>query len=187
MDTMFWTKVTGGICGSLLFFMMISWGAEEMYHVGGHDKGHGDEHADDHGDDHGDKADALAWIIVDEGEEAVEEEVIEVAFVDVFATADAGAGERVFSKCKACHKLEDGANGVGPHLYSIVDRAIGKDGAFGYSNVLAESTDAWTPENLNAFLENPKGWAPGTKMNFAGLNKIEDRANLIAYLATIGG
>ncbi|MFT5272334.1 MAG: cytochrome c, partial [bacterium] len=45
----------------------------------------------------------------------------------------------------------------------------------------------WTPENLNAFLENPKGYAPGTAMNYRGLRKIEDRANLIAYLASIGG
>ncbi len=40
------------------------------------------------------------------------------------------------------------------------------------------------PRTLNAFLENPKGYAPGTKMSFAGLPKAEDRANVIAWLAT---
>ena len=44
---------------------------------------------------------------------------------------------------------------------------------------------AWTPENLNGFLENPKGYMPGTKMSFAGLPKVADRANVIAYLASI--
>jgi cytochrome c2 len=50
---------------------------------------------------------------------------------------------------------------------------------------LSAVADVWSPENLNGFLENPKKYAPGTKMGFAGLKKIEDRANVIAYLATI--
>ena len=45
----------------------------------------------------------------------------------------------------------------------------------------------WGLEELNAFLENPKSYAPGTKMSFAGLRKLNDRVNVIAYLATIGG
>ena len=36
---------------------------------------------------------------------------------------------------------------------------------------------------INGFLENPKSYAPGTKMGFAGLKKVQDRANVIAYLA----
>jgi len=51
--------------------------------------------------------------------------------------------------------------------------------------ILAVADQAWTPENLNAFLENPKGYMPGTKMSFAGLPKVEDRANVIAYLASV--
>jgi cytochrome c len=35
-------------------------------------------------------------------------------------------------------------------------------------------------------LANPKSYAPGTKMGFAGLKNVDDRANLVAYLATIG-
>jgi len=68
-----------------------------------------------------------------------------------------------------------------------VDRAIGGVDGFGYSDVLASSDEAWTIENLQAFLEDPKGWAPGTKMSFSGLKKPDDRADLIAYLQTIGG
>ncbi|MCL4109749.1 UNVERIFIED_CONTAM: hypothetical protein GTU68_018476 [Idotea baltica] len=108
-------------------------------------------------------------------------------FATLLASADAGSGERVFNKCKACHKLEDGANGTGPHLYSVVNRATGAVDGFGYSGALVAVTDAWTPEALDGFLENPKSYAPGTKMAFAGLKKAEDRANLIAYLSTIGG
>ncbi|MBT6507332.1 MAG: cytochrome c family protein, partial [Marinovum sp.] len=50
---------------------------------------------------------------------------------------------------------------------------------------LVKVAQVWSPENLNGFLEKPKTYAPGTKMGFAGLKKPRDRANLIAYLATI--
>lgn len=172
-DTMTMTKVLGAVCGSLLVFLLGSWAAEIIYHGGG---GHGDE-------EH-----AQAYVIAVEETETAEAEVEEVDFTAMMASADAAKGERVFAKCKACHKLEDGANGTGPHLYDIVGREIGVVDGYSYSNVLAEmSSEAWTTENLQAFLEDPKGWAPGTKMGFAGLKKVEDRANIIAYLETIGG
>ena len=37
---------------------------------------------------------------------------------------------------------------------------------------------------LNKFLYKPKLYAKGTKMNYAGLSKVKDRANLIAWLRT---
>ena len=40
----------------------------------------------------------------------------------------------------------------------------------------------WTFEELNKFLYKPKEYIKGTKMNFAGLNKVKDRANLILWL-----
>ena len=40
---------------------------------------------------------------------------------------------------------------------------------------------------LLGFLEAPKKWAPGTKMAFKGLPKIEDRINLIVYLNEADG
>ena len=66
-----------------------------------------------------------------------------------------------------------------------MDRPRASIAGFGYSEVLVGmSADAWSPENLNAFLISPKAYAPGTKMAFAGLPKAEDRANVIAYLAS---
>ncbi|RLJ51811.1 cytochrome c [Litoreibacter meonggei] len=172
-DTMTMTKVLGALCGSLLVFLLGGWAADLIYHGG--EGGHGDEHQQ-------------AYVIEVEGGEAeVEEEVEEIDFAAVMAEADAEKGSKVFSKCKACHKLEDGANGTGPHLYGVVGRDVAAVGDFGYSDVLSGNGGAWTPEELQAFLENPKAYAPGTKMSFAGLKKIDDRANLIAYLETIGG
>ncbi len=94
-------------------------------------------------------------------------------------------GERLWRACQACHKLEDGANGTGPHLYGVVGRAVGSVDGFGYSGALSEVAEVWSPEALNGFLENPREWAPGTAMAYRGMSDIEDRANLIAYLDSI--
>ena len=64
-----------------------------------------------------------------------------------------------------------------------MNRAKGSVEGFGYSEgLLAMAGDTWTPENLDAFLTNPKGYVAGTKMSFAGLPKAEDRANIIKFL-----
>jgi cytochrome c len=168
-DTMTMTKVAGALCGSLLVYMLGGWAAQALYTVGG--KAHGDEHAQ-------------AYVI----ETGAEDDVAATegpSFEEIYASADAAAGEKVFAKCKACHKM-DGVDGVGPHLNGVVDRAKASIGGFAYSEVLVGmAADAWTPENLDGFLKNPKGYAPGTKMAFAGLPKAEERANVIAYLASV--
>ncbi len=105
-------------------------------------------------------------------------------FATLLAAADPAKGEKVFGKCKACHKL-DGADGTGPHLNGVVGRAVASVGGFGYSDALTALGGNWDADRLNGFLENPKGYAAGTKMSFAGLPKAEDRANLVAYLQSV--
>lgn len=168
-DTMTLTKVTGAVCGSLLVYMFGAWAAESLYSTSA--AGHGEEMAQAY--------------TIETGEAAPTEAVAEgPAFGEVYAAADAAAGEKVFGKCKACHKI-DGADGTGPHLNGVVNRARAGVAGFGYSDGMKSVTDPWSPDALNAFLENPKGTVPGTKMSFAGLAKVEDRANVIAYLATL--
>lgn len=100
------------------------------------------------------------------------------------------AGETVFKKCAACHKVGEGAkNGVGPALNGIVDATMAHADGFGYSATLAQmgaDGEVWDAAALHAFLENPKGFVKGTKMAFAGLKKPEERDAVIAYLATFG-
>jgi cytochrome c len=43
----------------------------------------------------------------------------------------------------------------------------------------------WTYERLSNFLAAPKKYISGTTMGFAGLKKIEERADLLAYLRTV--
>ncbi|MDC0739150.1 cytochrome c family protein [Cognatishimia sp. SS12] len=167
-DTMTMTKILGAFCGALLVYLLGAWAAESLYHTGG---GHGE----------GDHAKA-GYVI--EVETASADAVVEEgpSLEELLAVADVDKGAKVFSKCKACHKLEDGANATGPHLAGIVGRTVGGADGFGYSGALVAVADVWSPENLDGFLESPKGFAPGTKMSFAGLKKPADRANLIAYL-----
>ena len=165
-DTMTLTKIAAALCGSLLVFLFALWLAESLYHVGG--------------DSHGGHNEA-AYVIEDDTETA-EEPMEEVNFETILALANPEKGVKVFSKCKACHKIADGANGTGPHLYNVVGREIASIAGYGYSGTLAEMGGIWDANALNGFLENPKKYAPGTKMGFAGLKKETDRANLIAYL-----
>lgn len=169
-DTMTMTKTVGALCGTLLIFLLAGWAADSIYQTSS-------------GSDHDE---AQAYVIAVEGDEATEVVVDEgPAFEEVYATADAGAGEGLWRTCRACHALEAGQNGTGPYLYGVVGRDVGTAQGFGYSGALTAVADVWTPENLNLFLENPKGYAPGTAMGYNGMRKIEDRANLIAYLDSL--
>lgn len=167
-DTMTLTKIVGGFCGAFLVFLLGGFAAETIYHAEeSHD---GEAHQ--------------AYTIDTGAEEVAEEEA--VPFEEVYASADAGAGERLFRQCGACHKVEDGANGTGPHLYGVVGRDVGSVSGYDYSGSLVAVADVWTPENLNGFLANPREYAPGTKMSYSGMGSVEDRANLIAWLDSVG-
>jgi cytochrome c len=100
------------------------------------------------------------------------------------AMADPAAGEKLFAKCSSCHSIaQGGANGIGPNLYGTVGEPIGKGKAgFAFSDALSSHGGNWDFDNLNKWLTSPKAFAPGTKMSFAGLSAITDRANVIAYL-----
>ncbi len=168
-DTMTMTKTVGALCGTLLVYLLGSWVAETIYHTGG---GHGDDHA-------------MAYVIEAEEETGSDEPVAEVDFAEVLASASAADGEGLWRSCRSCHALEPGVNGTGPTLYGVVGRDVAAVDGFGYSGALVAVADVWTPDNLNHFLENPKGYAPGTAMGYNGMRKIEDRANLIAYLDSL--
>ncbi|GJE10779.1 MULTISPECIES: c-type cytochrome [Methylobacterium] len=99
------------------------------------------------------------------------------------ASANAEKGEAGTKACHACHAFEKGGpNKVGPDLYGVVERPKGGHAGFEYSAALKEKGGAWTYEDLDAFLTNPKGYVKGTKMAFAGIASPQERANVIAYL-----
>lgn len=162
-DTMTLTKATAGLCGAFLVFLLGKWVAEELYHV----EAHGEA--------------SYVIEVADAGGESAE---AEVDFATLMASADVDKGSKVFKKCSACHKV-DGTDATGPHLNGVVGRAQAGVAGFNYSGALAGLGDVWTHEHLNDFLAKPSAYAPGTTMSFAGLNKVEDRVNLIAYLESL--
>lgn len=106
----------------------------------------------------------------------------------VLASADLAAGEKVYAKCVACHTInQGGANGIGPNLWGVVGEPVGTGHAgFPFSDALKGKGGSWDFATLDAWLKSPREFAPGTKMTFAGLSKVEDRANLIAYMNSQG-
>jgi cytochrome c len=98
------------------------------------------------------------------------------------AEGDAARGEAKFQDCAACHKLEAGANNLGPSLHGIFERKAGELADFRYSPAIKRSGIAWTPEALEKFIADPQAMVPGNRMPYAGMASASDRADLMAYL-----
>jgi len=102
---------------------------------------------------------------------------------DLFAKADATAGEAIAKKCAVCHTFDKGGpNRVGPNLYGVIGRPRASADGFTYSDAVKKLGGNWTPQEIAAFIFNPKAYAPGTKMTFIGLPKPEERADVLAFL-----
>lgn len=169
-DTMTITKAGGAVCAALLVFLLGGWAAESLYNVESHG---GEEHVS-----------AYRPVVAEAGEAAEVEAEPEVPFEDLYASADASEGERLWRQCSSCHALNAGQNGVGPYLAGIVGRAPHAAEGFAYSEALLALENAWEPVEISNFIANPRAYAPGTAMSYGGMADVEDRANLIAYLAT---
>jgi cytochrome c len=172
MDSFELNKIIGAILGTLLFVMGVGFLAEAIYHPTAEGPGY-----------------ALPEAEGGEGDNGGGEDVPAVSIATLLASADAVQGADQARKCGACHDMtEANTNKTGPGIYDVVERVIGSHPGFAYSAVLAEhqtAGDTWTYENLNQFLLSPKGFAPGTKMTFAGVRNDQERANIIAYLSTL--
>ena len=171
MDGFELNKIMGAVLGSLLVVMLIGFAADLIYAV--------DEPE-------------VAGFSIDVPEEATadaEEPEVMVSVLDLLATADVAAGERAVRRCASCHTFEEGgADGVGPHMWGVVNRPKGAVEGFGYSSAMEEvaaAGEVWGFEELDGFIASPRDYMPGTTMGFAGIRDVEDRADLIAYLVTL--
>ena len=173
-DTMTMTKAVGAVCGSLLVFLLIGWAATALFYTS----------ADGHGGAWRERAGLSDRHRIGGGRGRSAPRPAR-AFATLLAAADAGGGR------EGLHQVQGLPQGRRHERHRPAPERCGRTAPRPRSRALPIPkrcwrwrATAWTPDNLNAFLENPKGYVPGTKMTFAGLPKPEDRANVIAYLAT---
>jgi cytochrome c len=104
-------------------------------------------------------------------------------FAAAIPKADAMAGEAVAERCGACHDWSKGGpNKIGPNLYGVIGRPKAMHPGFDYSPAMKAKGGNWTYADLFTFLRQPAAFVPGTKMTFAGLPRMQDRLNVIAFL-----
>ena len=141
---------------------------------------------------HGDKPERpeqLGYVIEGAVEETAGPAEVSIAeALNAMPVADlVAAGEKAYAKCQSCHSIAaGGANGVGPNLHAIMGAPVAAKPGFAYSGELQALGGQWDWEKMDAWLKNPKAYVPGTKMGFAGLSKVEDRAAIAAYLNAQG-
>lgn len=130
-------------------------------------------------------------LLSEQNDQIVEEKKViveppKLTFEEELAFASVDAGAKLSRKCTACHSLNSaGGNRVGPTLWNIVNAPKAKIEGFSYSASLSSLGGNWTIQDLNLWLKSPKKYAPGNAMSFAGLRKIKDRANMVAFLNSI--
>lgn len=133
--------------------------------------------------EHGKQGYAIEGVESSDGPAAAAGPPIEV----LLASADAAKGAEVFKKCTACHTIAAGGkNGIGPNLHGVLGKPVAGHPGFAFTDALKSKGGNWDWATMSEWLSNPKKFAPGTKMTFAGLGKAEDRANLMVYLNNEG-
>ncbi|MHB1102373.1 MAG: c-type cytochrome [Devosia sp.] len=173
MDSFELNKIIGAILGTLLFVMGVGFVAEAIYSPI-EDRGPGYSLPEPEGEG---------------GAEPAEPEAPAVPLSVLLASANVEQGQNAVRKCQSCHNFGEGeANKQGPLLYDVVGRPIASHEGFSYSKSMAAlgaAGEAWTYENLDKFLTAPNAFAQDTKMKFPGVKSPEERANILAYLATL--
>ena len=100
---------------------------------------------------------------------------------------DVAAGEQSFKKCFPCHSIGEGAkNKVGPELNGLDGRHSGTAAGYSYSDANKNSGIVWNEETFEAYIKDPRGKIPGTKMVFPGVKNEKEVGDLWAYIAQFG-
>ncbi len=112
-----------------------------------------------------------------------EKTAIRATFPAPYNTADLAAGEKQFTKCRACHTIgPDKMNLVGPHLYAVFGRKSGTEPGYSFTEAMTAHNVTWDFDTLDTYIAAPQTVVKGTKMSYQGIKDETDRHNLIAYL-----
>ena len=99
-------------------------------------------------------------------------------------TAAVSGAPSSFGQCAICHQVKPGVNGLGPSLHGVVGRKAGTVAGFAYSPAMKNSAVTWDEASIDAFIEAPQKFLPGTRMAFAGVKDKAKRDEIIAWLKT---
>jgi len=168
MDSFEWNKIIGAVLGTAIFIFVVRLVAETIYepHVPA-------------------KPGYVVQGVIEASSGGTAAPVEEPLpdWGTVLAKADVAQGKATSAKCEACHDTTSAKTiKIGPPLYGVVDRPRASIAAFSYSGAMKSKGGTWTYDELFKFLKSPGAYIPGTKMSFAGLSKVDDRINLIAFL-----
>jgi cytochrome c len=101
-------------------------------------------------------------------------------FVPGAAHAQETTAAQLYDRCQGCHSPD--RDRTGPRLGGLFGRRVGSVAGFEYSAALGSLTFIWDDRTLDRFLANPQAVAPGTRMDFHGIDNAAQRRELIAYL-----
>jgi cytochrome c len=87
------------------------------------------------------------------------------------------------AQCKSCHSVSGPSTPAGPTLKGVAGRKLASAPGYSFSPGLTKKGGTWTDAALDAYLTNPTGYAPGTRM-FNRVASPQARAAIIAYLKT---
>lgn len=181
---MFMNKIAGALLAVLLVILALPTLSNIVFGKGGHHGGHHDEHEKTL-NERAEVAFAYRLPLSGGGTGPIVDEVYDLGALMLNASAEDGASS-FKSKCSSCHTIEaGGADKQGPNLHGVVARAMGgKAGFSGYSSGMTGMGMDWDYASLDAFIQNPKGYVDGTAMNFVGVRRDSERADILAYLAS---
>ena len=102
-----------------------------------------------------------------------------------FAAEPVGRGGAA-DGCVVCHSVEkNGTLRSAPPLWGIVGAEKARFAWFGYSQALARADGVWNEAELDAYLSDPDAFLVGTSKTLIGIPDDQERAEVIAFLATL--